>query len=159
MKKFIIGFGLLTIAAMQHGTAHASDAFASVDQAASAALHEIMPTSASEVIEYAGCLYEQKGKVFYTVPETSSEARGFNIHCRFPQSAKLVGIFHTHPGDEETNEVFSQPDVEVAVKLGLPSYIGITRSSSIKRFIAGKDKTSIIKYAGTFLATAKGTII
>jgi hypothetical protein len=117
--------------------------YSTEQEAAVAALSSLHNDS----IEYAGIIYEDHNQFFYTEPQTNNETAGFNLHVHMPKGAQFVAIYHTHPGSEETNKLFSPPDVAIAKKLNVHSYIGITELHLVKLFIPGRTHTEHFKYA------------
>lgn len=107
--------------------------FATMNDAAVAALTRSV--AISQKVEEGGGIYELNGKFYYTMPETKHSDNELDLILAFPQDAKLVGLFHTHP-PSENNAFFSVGDVDVAMHLKVASYIGV---------VAGKD-SEIIRY-------------
>ena len=124
-------------------TAHASDAFDTTDEAASAALHTVQDVSRETNSEFGGLLYSFEGKVFYTDVVTDKSPGTVTLRGKMPKGAKLVGIFHTHPGMSDIAEQFSQSDLDVARTLKVPSYIIATKSGHIHCFTAGIDHPTL----------------
>lgn len=133
--------------------------YPTADEAASAALHQIMPVSAERQVEYGGAIYEQDGEYLFTEPQSSNNTREVTIHIRLPKSAKFVALYHSHPGLEADSEEFSEMDIEVATKLNVPSYIGVTRSNTIHRFIPHQDHIVPVFVRGQAQKSSGGTII
>jgi hypothetical protein len=110
----------------------------SADDAARAALTEIFDSVTTNSNEMAGVIVQIGSKFFYTEPVGSSEYGHFNVRASYPKNAKVVAIYHDHPGIEKLAEFFSIDDVNVAMELNLVSYIGIVDSHNIRRFTPGK---------------------
>lgn len=116
--------------------------YASIDEAAKAAITNIFATTSESSNEWAGVIVQIGNQYFYTCPVNSGEFATFNIRVAFPTNGKLVALYHSHPGTEYSGEYFSPSDVQIATELKLPSYIGVETSHNIHRFVPGKDPTS-----------------
>jgi len=125
------------------------------------ALTNIFNVTGESSNEWAGVIVQIKDKFFYTCPVSSGEFSTFTVRAAFPKSAKLVAIYHSHPGTEYAGEYFSPDDVAVAKQLNLPSYIGVLTSHNIHRYIPSKDSTQTY-HNGSHIAkgfTSTGTVI
>jgi proteasome lid subunit RPN8/RPN11 len=114
--------------------------YQTLDQAAKAALNVAMPLSKADQTEYGGIIVELNGAFFYTSAVTTSESTALNFKAAFKHGAHFVGLYHTHPGNLDCSNYFSAPDVEIAEKFDITSYIGVVGPNTIRRFIAGKTK-------------------
>jgi hypothetical protein len=137
--------------------------YATVDDAARAALKAANPQSIKDNLEYSGVIYEgSDGKCYYTGPAKGTD-QGANPwrDAPAPAGTKLVGFYHTH-GDYSTQDPktgaavrtsdpkkddfnsdnFSSQDKKVAVAKGYPGYLG-TPSGTQRKYdpATGKDTT------------------
>jgi hypothetical protein len=110
-----------------------------LDKAAIQALRSAIKVST--VVEEAGALYTLGGKFYYTSAASNSDEAHFAIRIGFPQGAKLVALYHTHP-NHENNDMFSPNDVNIANQMHVISYVGVlTQSTShIIKYIPGVSK-------------------
>lgn len=105
------------------------------DKAASEALASALRFTDSE---YAGAVFEMPdGDYCATEPIGGGRDDSFSIRIEKPPGGKFVALYHTHPGYNTLNELFSPQDIDIAKRLGVASYIGIVRSQSIKRYESG----------------------
>lgn len=90
--------------------------------------------------ESAGAIYQNdKGEFCYSVPVPGGD-RSFKFTLGkgdYDGRLKFDSIYHTHPdeGNHETgvsSDNFSPHDVEVAKKLGKPSFIRVERTGEVK---------------------------
>lgn len=109
----------------------------SVREAAVAVLTQAaMPESGH--FEYGGVVYELRGKYYCTEPMTDRDTTHIDIKVRLPAGSQLAGIYHTHPRDAgRIGRDFSKADVQVAVRIKLPSFLGVPYTSQVLQFIPG----------------------
>jgi hypothetical protein len=90
--------------------------FKTADEAAVAALLEILPKSIKQLHEYGGYIYKIDGKFYYNKPmEMTSDPDGGTYPApRPPARAKLVAQIHTHPFNEDKYGV--EGDLSTIVK-------------------------------------------
>ena len=109
----------------------------SLNEAARAAL-EAAAAAGDPRHEWAGILYELEGKHYFSEPQTSGGSHSFDIKAGIPRPGRLAGIYHTHPGGpDERAHLFSAADIDVAKRMGVPSYI-IHGEGEIKRYVHGE---------------------
>lgn len=90
-------------------------------------------------VEYGGVVY-QIGSSFYTSePATLNEAEQVSFRIRLHKGAKLVALYHTHPGAGDPS-AFSECDIKMAELLNVPSYIIVQQTKQMEVFIPGVDK-------------------
>lgn len=106
-------------------------AFDTYQEAAQGALKDAI--GRSDVYEYAGVVYRWKDKFYYTEPETSKKTHNVNVKVRYPKGSKLIGLYHSHP-EGEHSEYFSEGDIEIAEKLGVPYFMGNVKDGSMRVF-------------------------
>jgi len=123
--------------------------FINADDAAVAALQEIIPTTKAVGLEFAGSIYSQSGSFWFTAPE-KGEVKGSNPWVAVPAGTTAVGRYHTHPPVGTNFENFSPDDIFICwgnQQVNLPprvTYLG-TPSGRIKKLIppmllTGQDK-------------------
>jgi hypothetical protein len=119
--------------------------FQTADQAAVAAIDEILPTSVANNWEYAGYIAQTtEGGFFYTQPMTIKSDQDSNSG---PHSPNRVAAYHTHAGGfHDTDEEFSPRDKLKATLAKEMSYVGTPRGA-ILRFtpvdlLATEDQTT-----------------
>ncbi len=105
-------------------------AYATVDDAAHAALLKAMPLSGSH--EYGGAVMESEGVFYFTEPVTNGRTGEIAFAVQRPSTHRIVGIYHTHPDESEHTLKFSPNDVRQAKALAVRSYIGVMRDRSIR---------------------------
>lgn len=101
--------------------------------------------------EAISVVYELDGKFFFTPPYTSGQKSGANTRAnvKFPKGAQLRFIVHNHPSGAGAS-TFSQEDIEVAERLGLPSAIVFGRDEpTIRVFHPGTTSTRTAVDKGT----------
>lgn len=108
--------------------------FHTQNQAATAALKAIFPTSEDQLAEYGGRIYmNPDGKTYsYTTPVTQGQNgsvdpdAGQGMGNRLPAGTTSAGEYHTHPDTLAhccAQNGFSGPDGERAVNQHIPTYI------------------------------------
>ena len=107
-------------------------AYASVDDAAHAALLVAMPVSQSH--EHGGVVLESEGVYYFTTPVTNGRTGEIAFAVLLPSTHRIAGIYHTHPDENEDSVKFSANDVAQAKARGARSYIGVMRDRSIRVF-------------------------
>jgi uncharacterized protein DUF4329 len=112
----------------------AGHAFDTADDAATAAIDEINPTSIKQNVEFAGRVFQnpKNRRFFFTHPNRGARddsPPGPKIHGMIN-----VGTYHTHAGNfSETDEIFSPTDMLKASMANEYSWIG-TPHQRILRF-------------------------
>ena len=102
-----------------------------LDNAAAAALFMLGITHPTN-IENMGALYSDNGG--YSRTETVSTGQGAHVKGSLSIPAgSLAGLFHNHPGPQQSIESFSPDDLAMARRMGVPSYIS-TPSGNVLRF-------------------------
>lgn len=123
--------------------------FGSADDAAIAALQEIMSTTRAVGLEFAGSIFSQSGSFRFTAPQRG-DATGSDSNVPVPAGTTALAMYHTHPANNANAENFSPQDMIICrgnPGLKLPprvSYLG-TPSGKIKKLIppdllSGSDK-------------------
>lgn len=116
-------------------TADASELslYGSVDHAAVAALENVQRQEDADKYEYVGVVYQDpdSGQYTYTPPLSQHKrAKAGGSHAVPKGSARA--LYHNHPEDrrglragqeDELRRYFSEGDVEVSKRTGLPSYV------------------------------------
>lgn len=114
-----------------------------VDATASAILKTMMGRNANDKErsrEYGGYLYKTPdGEICASVP-VGGEAAG-SVEFKIPKDVirQTMGIYHNHPGQQESMKYFSPTDVDtqkaisVKLKRDIPSYIGLSSQDQIYR--------------------------
>jgi proteasome lid subunit RPN8/RPN11 len=114
--------------------------FNTLDNAAHAALSE----PADPVVEQAGVIFrDPQGGYTYSQPQKSRRTDKFELRVDIPRGYKIVGVYHTHPdtGSHDIHADFFTPaDVELADRLGVPSYILTLRSGEIRKYVPGSSR-------------------
>lgn len=110
-------------------------AYASVDDAARAALLKAMPLSRSH--EHGGVILESEGRYYFTEPVTNGRTGEIRFAAMVPSTHRIAAVYHTHPDEGEDTLKFSANDVAQARSLGARSYIGVLRDRSIRVFDPG----------------------
>lgn len=112
--------------------------FSTADQAAIAALDEILPVSIGNDIEYSGAIVQNIGsKAFsFTYAETEDNPTSSNPNPQPPSGTKLIGVYHTHGAANGKNnaENFSFEDMMICRSKGVIFWLG-TPSKHIKKLI------------------------
>jgi proteasome lid subunit RPN8/RPN11 len=112
--------------------------YETLDAAALAAEQATEKISYDSGYEFGGVLLERDGKFYYTIAGTSKDPTHFDIRVGFTSQYRLAGIYHTHPGKEDTSRWFSPEDVRVAGVLRVPSYIGVQfEGGAVRKFVTG----------------------
>lgn len=107
--------------------------------AEAAVLSQLKPLLASHPeLEAGGEVVELKGRYYASLPE-SGTANSVCIQIVVPHGARIVAIYHTHPGAEPIDAVFSEVDIGTAEALHIPSYIGVTEQGIVIRWRPGDD--------------------
>lgn len=103
-----------------------------VEDAARAALTEAMPLSDYDRTEYAGVVLKCGDTYRYTKPDSIGESAAFRVRVTMPKGCELAGIYHTHPKASTDDKFFSPLDVNIANRLGVPSFLGIVRTGELR---------------------------
>jgi hypothetical protein len=117
-----------------------SPAFDNPDAAADAVSRDF---SSSPNEQIAVVVRRPDGKFVY-----SEVAPGRNdsssVTALLPKGHTLAGIAHSHPGAEQSAQVFSPGDIATASSLKVPSFVRFGHDNSIRKFVPGKTKTTIL---------------
>ena len=132
---------IVIIGQLPESQSRAKQMFKTMDQAALAAIDEILPVSTGNGIEYSGAIVQNLDKTFsFTYAETLDDPTASNANPNVPPGKKLVAIYHTHPSDQGNGqrnaENFSVEDV-MTCRFRTPPvifYLG-TPSGKIKKLI------------------------
>jgi hypothetical protein len=100
-----------------------SGPFTSADEAVIAALKDARANPDVGTTEYAGIVYEQDGKFYYTKPENSGGRDSVDLKVLKPTGSKVAALYHTHGADPKNPDSFSGHDRRTARGLKVPSYI------------------------------------
>jgi proteasome lid subunit RPN8/RPN11 len=93
--------------------------------------------------ENAGVLYvDSSGKYRMSIP-TVQHDEGFKLRIPATPEEKLAGIFHTHPGTDQTAQWFSPNDIDVAGQLKVPSYVYFENNHEMRKYVPGVTKTEM----------------
>lgn len=125
--------------------------FDTMNDAAIAA--ETAAKSVSAYDEYAGAVILYNGKYFYTLPASNGRDDHFSVRLFFPQNAKIVALYHTHPA-APFSEFFSPDDIDVANQMNVTSYVGDIKDGVVIQYTP-KVHYSTVKYS-TFVSYTKG---
>ena len=113
-------------------------AYDTLDAAALAAEQATEQISYDSGYEFGGVLLERDGKFYYTIAQTNKDTTHFELRVSFPSTYRLAGLYHSHPGTEESARWFSPEDVRVAGVLRVPSYIGVQfEGGAVRKFVTG----------------------
>lgn len=125
-------------------TIMADVSYATLDDAARAALHLALPLSAKH--EYGGAVLLIEGRYYVTDPVTSGHSHDVSYDVVAPRGAVLAGVYHTHPCDARSS-VFSPNDGETVRSLGVPSYMA-DACTGVIRVLTPKDVTQARRVRG-----------
>jgi hypothetical protein len=114
--------------------------FVSAEDAAVAALQEIIPISRAVGLEFAGSIYSKSGSFSFTAPERGG-TNSSNPWVAVPAGTTAVARYHAHPPVGTNFENFSIEDI--GISKGIPSDINVpprvtylgTPSGRIKKWI------------------------
>jgi Domain of unknown function (DUF4329) len=117
----------------------AGQPFPTADEAAVAALDEILPVSIGNDFEYSGAIARrlQDGKFVFTRAETQDDPKASNPNPQPPSGTQLIGVYHTHGAGTGKNnaENFSADDIFLCLaKKTVIFWLG-TPSRRIKKLI------------------------
>lgn len=130
-----------------------TQAYASADQAAVAALRIAMPLSRD--YENGGAIIERDGAFYYSDPVSNGDTGHIAFKAALPKGSRLAAIYHTHPSSEENSRMFSWDDVAEAKKLNLNSYIGVVGDGTIRFFDPLKTPTYAFQIPGTRMSPGR----
>jgi hypothetical protein len=107
--------------------------YATVDEAARAALAVALPLS--QEVEHGGAIWRINNQFCFSAPVRGSEDM---VRYRIVVSAamSLAAIYHTHPVSAPMHKRrrFSDADIAVAVRLRVPSYLGVAGIDDVRVF-------------------------
>lgn len=116
-----------------------SPAHESLHDAAKAGIQRAI--SYSVVVEYGGALLKCGDLFFFTEPVTQRKLRSVEFRAQVTTGCSLAGIYHTHPPHSPGRDsMFSANDIETAKQFGVPSYIGVISSKTMRMLDAGSGK-------------------
>lgn len=122
--------------------------FMTQDEAALDALSRI----AEPKYELGGIIYQDKGGRFlYSAPQGDQKTGKFSATVSIPASAKVAGIYHTHPEGHGDPELFSPDDVRTADAMKLASYIKALSSGNVRKYMPGATSTRPLRAGGSIL--------
>jgi hypothetical protein len=114
-------------------TSRAGQLFPTADQAAFAAIDEILPTSVANNWEYAGRILQDAGGQFLFTRATTLQSDSDSDPGSPPAGYKNVGAYHTHAGGFfATDEQFSPRDLLKATLGKELSYVGTPRGQILR---------------------------
>lgn len=100
--------------------------------------------------EVGGAIVERDGNFFYTTPVTTAEAMALGFRIGLHRGEKLVAWYHTHGADPRWDDYrrgeidwFSKQDVAIATQLGVPAYLAIEPTRSVRVFDPLLDKRRV----------------
>jgi hypothetical protein len=134
MKKFLddylipaIAFAALCILLCSQSRANAP-----ITEALNLALYDCRLTGDYQHMECATAIIQSADGSLRINPVTVGTERTFKLHLNLALGERVVCLFHTHPGRDPNADLFSDLDVRVAEKLGIPSYIYVLRAQHIR---------------------------
>ncbi|KEI71445.1 DUF4329 domain-containing protein [Endozoicomonas elysicola] len=103
-----------------------------------AAAERYNPDSIKEDREYIGGVFKhrQTSLYYYSVIPGKPGKNQITATLQFPDSLELIAIWHTHGNGKGTYLFFSQQDVILATRLGIPIYLADS-SGFLKKFTPG----------------------
>jgi hypothetical protein len=107
-------------------------AYASLQDAARAAIAAALPLSSES--EYGGVLIQCERGHYATEPVTSHNPKQVEYTARVPSGCTLAGLYHTHTGTDVGALKFSHIDVRNALKLRVPSFLGVRLDVLVRVF-------------------------
>lgn len=102
--------------------------------------------------EQAGVIFQNpEGMYAYSIPLTMRSRDNFALNAQSSADRRLSGMWHIHPGDHagDDSTLFSPNDVEVANKLGLPSYVQFQANGKLRRYTPKQTKTFTKRMPGS----------
>lgn len=103
----------------------------------SATARSALATCAHDGNEYAGAIIvNADGEYRSTVPAAGTRD-SFRLAFTLKHGEHIAALFHTHPGHDSAAEYFSDNDIDVARRLGVPSFILVIDSGNVREFIPG----------------------
>jgi proteasome lid subunit RPN8/RPN11 len=119
-----------------HATCHASVREAAMEGLAAAA-------AMSWKMEYGGAIFRRADGCFlHTAPVTTREPARLKYRVRIGHGMVLAGIYHTHtPGGDADS--FSDNDIAVQQRLGVPSFIAVLDDQGRMRTIKAIDPDEV----------------
>ncbi len=94
--------------------------------------HDCRLTGTYKTMECASAIIRSPDGSYRVNPITVGTERMFKLHLNLERGDTLVCLFHTHPGRDANADVFSDLDVRVSEKLGVPSYIYVLRAEKLR---------------------------
>jgi hypothetical protein len=106
---------------------------ASADEAARAALQVALPLS--ERVEYGGVVFAMAGQYCFSVPIAGNDVE-VRYQVVLPEGVHLAAMYHTHPVSAPLHRRrrFSDADLALAVRLRVPSYLGVAGTGLVRVF-------------------------
>ena len=127
MSLLMLAALALSAAPMPVATTQGAVGYATEAEAAQAALTVAAQQSAE--LEQAGGIALKDGKYYPTNAVSNHDREHFAIRIQF--AGKLVAIYHTHPGNDGTQDAFSRDDRAVAANMHVHSYIKAVASGGV----------------------------
>lgn len=120
----------LTLLAILWGSLIMADSneYETLDEAVKSAHSAINNIKDSHKYEYMSVVYldPKTNKYKYTTPRTEQKRRQAEVKIRIPKGSARA-LYHNHPSSgkhDNLQDKFSQGDVDLAGRLGIPSFIG-----------------------------------
>lgn len=85
--------------------------------------------------EHGGVIIQRKdGSCYATEPASQGDYGEFSAVIRLPRSARIVAIYHNHPGAllGSTTKFASPADIAMANALGVPTYIRVDAENKLR---------------------------
>lgn len=149
----LAGAAAATAADLPLSVVSETEAYASPDQAAVAALKLAMPRS--DRFENGGVIVERGGSFFYSEPVSNGQTGHIQFRAGVRKGDRLVALYHTHPSDEPQSRLFSWDDVAEAQKLGVNSYIGVLGDGTVRFFNPARTPTRAFDQPGTKISPGR----
>lgn len=102
--------------------------FDSSQLAMKAAAQELKTISITN--EVAGAIYLYNNKYYYTLGVTQSCSDCIDYKIALPHNAKLVALYHSHPGDKGADD-FSPDDLNLAKRLNTAMYVVVLKTDNV----------------------------
>lgn len=94
-----------------------------------------------------GVYLTPEGKYHYTQVQSKDAAGIDKMSIRYPNTAKMVAVAHTHPKDKpdvlvDSSSFLSPEDLAYAKKSGYTMFMGSEQTGNVVRYDHGKSKTT-----------------
>lgn len=130
MPAMSTGLMIALVAALPLSAPDANQQSYATEQAAmDAAAHSALSISTTN--EVGGAIYKQGTAYHFTLGVTANAGNAVDYRVALPQGAKMVALYHTHPGTNGGADHFSPDDLKLADSMHTSMYVVVVMTDTV----------------------------